>query len=416
MIDAKVVTAEIVTIGDELCRGEIVDTNSTWLAERLTALGLHVRWRTSVTDDVPDMIDALTRACGRAQVVVTSGGLGPTDDDRTVDVICGLLGVDTAVDAAHEERLKTRLEGRKATVNPLVMRQVRTPTDATVLANPTGFAPGFTVRLGGAQLSSMPGVPREMKPMFDAHLAPELAALVGDSTQTAKRVLHVFGLGESNVGVALRGLMDGAVDSTLHYRIAFPEVLVTIVVRRPDRAAADAELSRLVALANERLGANVFGTDGTSMARTVGESLVARKETMAVAESCTGGMLGSILTEVPGSSRWFEGGVIAYANGIKSSLLDVDPTLVARDGAVSESVAIAMALGARARCGTTWALSITGVAGPDGGTPEKPVGTVWLGIAGPRGSRAKRIDWPGERDQVRRIAAFSALDTLRREL
>ena len=409
---ARTAIAEVVTIGDELCRGEIVDTNSAYLAERLTALGLHVRWRTSVTDDPPDMADALERAAQRAQVVVISGGLGPTEDDRTVDVMCGLLGVDAIDDEAHAARMRERFAARNLQLTPNNLRQVRVPRGATVLKNPTGIAPGFTVRLGSAQVSCMPGVPREMKPMFEDGLVPQLVALVGASTVTRRRAFKLAGVGESHVDHALRGLLDASHDVTLHFRIAFPENVVTLVVRRADASEADEVLERLTSEVELRVGEHLYGRDDDTLASVVGARLVARAETVGLAESCTGGMLGAMLTEASGSSRYFAGGIVAYDNEVKIAQLRVDRALIVRDGAVSESVACAMAAGARATLGTTWALSVTGVAGPGGCTEDKPVGTVWLGLAGPDGVRAKKTFWPGEREQVRRVASTNALHLL----
>ena len=415
---AQKIDAEILTIGDELNRGEIIDTNSSWLAERLTELGLHVRWRSSVTDDEPDMIDALKRAAARADVVVCSGGLGPTDDDRTVDVVCGLLGVEAVEEPAHAEHMRRRFAERKFTLTPNNLRQVRIPRGAEVLHNPTGMAPGFTLSLpeGNARLTFMPGVPREMRPMFDAGLAPELAARVGETAQTKKRVFRIVGIGESHVDHALRGLLDGATGVTLHFRIAFPENLVTLVVRSESALAAQAELERLSLDVEQRLGEHIYGRDAETLPMAVGRRLLAKQASVALAESCTGGLVGALLTDAAGASRYFLGSVVAYDYAIKKSLLGVDAAVLEREGAVSEAVAIQMAEGARKSLGATWGLSLTGIAGPDGGTPEKPVGTVWIGLAGPDGARAKKIFWPGDREMVRRMAAVSALHLLYKAL
>ena len=413
------IDAEVLTIGDELNRGEIVDTNSSFLAERLTSLGLHVRWRTSVTDDVPDMIDALKRAASRADVVVCSGGLGPTDDDRTVDVVCGLLGVVAVEEPVHAERMRKKFAERNFQLTPNNARQVRIPAGAEVLTNPTGMAPGFTVedaRLGKARLSFMPGVPREMKPMFEQGLAPPLAIRVGDSLFTKRRVFRLAGIGESHVDHALKGLLDGDQGVTLHFRIAFPENLVTLVVRRASEADAAAHLETLAARVQERLGEHIYGTGADTLPIVVGRLLLSRGETVSLAESCTGGLVGALLTDAPGSSRYFSGGIVAYAYEIKTELLEVPQEMLVKEGAVSEAVARAMAHGARAKLGTSWAVSLTGVAGPDGGTDEKPVGTVWIAIEGPNGASAKKIFWPGDREQVRRMAAITALHLLYKQL
>jgi nicotinamide-nucleotide amidase len=408
--------AEVLTIGDELNRGEIVDTNSSWLAEQLTALGLHVRYRTSVTDDPPDMKDAIMRASTRADVVVCSGGLGPTDDDRTVDVICALLHVAAIEEPAHGERMRRRFAERSFQLTPNNLRQVRIPDGAAVLTNPTGMAPGFTVTLGRAQLSFMPGVPREMRPMFTDWLRPALAVRVGDAVRTARRTFRLAGIGESHVDHALRGLLDGTAGVTLHFCIAFPENFVTLVVRRDDQAAADAELERLSREVEQRLSEHLYGRDEETLPMALGRRLLARGETLGLAESCTGGLVGALVTEAPGASRYFLGGIVAYDNAVKERILDVAPTLLAQEGAVSEAVARAMAEGARARLGTTWAVALTGVAGPGGGTAEKPVGTVWIATAGPDGTRTKKLFWPGDREQVRRIAAVTALHLLEKAL
>jgi nicotinamide-nucleotide amidase len=404
------ITVEIVTIGDELNRGEIIDTNSSWLAERLTSLGAYVRWRTSVTDDAKDMTEALERACGRADVVVTSGGLGPTDDDRTVDVISALAGVAPMQEPAHFDKMRVRYAERGFRLTPNNLRQVRVPTGAEVLANSKGAAPGFGVAVGGgkARIYSMPGVPREMKAIFDEHVAARVAAAVG-GTQPLKRTWRVAGMGESHVDHALSGLIDGLEGVTLHYRIAFPENLVTVMVRRDDGAAV---VERLDAEVRARLGDHVYGTGDATLAEIVGRMLMERQATLAVAESCTGGLVGQMLTAVPGSSRYFLGGVIAYANALKEKLLDVKAETLAANGAVSEPTALEMADGARARTGATWGVAVTGIAGPDGGTTEKPVGTVFIAVTSPSVREARRLFWPSDRELIRQLSAHAALHLL----
>jgi nicotinamide-nucleotide amidase len=406
------ITVEIVTIGDELNRGEIIDTNSSWLAERLTSLGAYVRWRTSVTDDARDMTETLQRACGRADVVVTSGGLGPTDDDRTVDVISALAGVEPVQEPAHFEKMRIRYGERGFRLTPNNLRQVRVPAGAEVLANSKGAAPGFGVAVGTARVYSMPGVPREMKAIFDEHVASRVAAAVG-GTQPLKRTWRVAGMGESHVDHALAGLIDGLDGVTLHYRIAFPENLVTVIVRRDDGAAV---VERLDAEVRARLGDHVYGTGDATLAEIVGGRLMARGETLAVAESCTGGLVGQMLTAVAGSSRYFVGGVIAYANALKERLLDVKAETLAAHGAVSEPTALEMADGARARTGATWAIAVTGIAGPDGGTPDKPVGTVFIAVTSPSVREVRKLFWPSERELIRQLSAHAALHLLFKKL
>jgi competence/damage-inducible protein CinA-like protein len=405
------VTVEIVTIGDELNRGEIIDTNSSWLAERLTSLGAYVRWRTSVTDDAKDMTATLERATARADVVVTSGGLGPTEDDRTVDVVSALAGVEPTQEPAHFDKMRARFAelGYRLTLNNL--RQVRVPAGAEVLANGKGLAPGFAVAVGQSRIYSMPGVPREMKAIFDDHVAARVAVAVGGA-RLVKRTWRVAGMGESHVDHALAGLIDGIAGATLHFRITFPENLVTVVVRRDDPEEATRVLDRLDGEVRARLGDHVYATGDATLAEVVGQRLVAHQATLAVAESCTGGLVGQLLTAVPGSSRYFLGGVISYANELKRDLLGVKAETLEGTGAVSEPTVIEMADGVRARTGATWAIAISGIAGPDGGTPEKPVGTVFIAITAPGVREVRKLFWPAEREPVRQLAAHAALHLL----
>jgi nicotinamide-nucleotide amidase len=401
-------TVEICTIGDELNRGEIVDTNSSWLAERLTALGAYVRWRTSVTDEAADMETALRTAAGRAQLVVCSGGLGPTEDDRTVDVASKLIVKEPCVEPEHEQRMRRRFAERGFRLTPNNMRQVRVPDGAEVLPNKNGLAPGFGVALDNAQLFFMPGVPREMKPMFDDFVAPRVTALVG-SGRPRMRTWRAVGIGESHVDHALKGLIDGISNATLHFRIAYPENLVTVVVRRESEAEADAILERLDGEVRARLGEHLYGTGDTTLAEAVGQKLLAHKATIAVAESCTGGLVGQLLTAVPGSSRYFVGGIISYSNQLKEQLLGVAHETLMMHGAVSEPTVIEMADGARKVTGANLAVAISGVAGPDGGTPEKPVGTVFICVSGDGIREVRKLFWPTDRELVRTLAAFSSL-------
>jgi nicotinamide-nucleotide amidase len=281
-----------------------------------------------------------------------------------------------------------------------------------VLANRKGLAPGFLVKLGESEMCFMPGVPREMKPMFEDEVAPRVTALLGSGLKQARRTWRVAGKGESHVDHALAGLMEGVEDATLHFRIAYPENLVTVVARRGSQEEADAVIEKLDAEVWRRLGDHVYGIDDESLAAAVGKRLLARKQTLAVAESCTGGMVGQLVTAVPGSSSYFKGGVIAYANEIKHRLLGVPSLILEKEGAVSEAAVIEMAEGARAALSCDWGVAISGVAGPDGGTAEKPVGTVHIAVIGPSARETRKLLWPGDREQIRLIAAFSSLHLL----
>jgi nicotinamide-nucleotide amidase len=401
--------AEILTIGDELCRGEIVDTNSSWLAEKLWDLGITVAWMTSCRDERADVARAFREAAGRAAVVLVSGGLGPTEDDLTVDALCEVAGVEPVIDQPSHDRMVARFQVARFALTPNNLRQVRIPLGARVHPNPAGIAPGFELPLGSSTVFVMPGVPREVHAIFDATVAARLGELLAGDEIIARRVYRVFGKGESHIDHALAGLAGGAAGVTVHYQVTFPETLVKLVVRDRDPAAAAARLDQLDGELRRRLGELVYGLVGEPLPLVMGRELARRKATLAVAESCTGGMLGSIITEVPGSSEWFKGGVIAYANEVKVRELGVTPETLAAHGAVSQAAVEEMALGARRRFDTTYAAAVCGVAGPTGGTPEKPVGTVHIAVAGPDAVRHRQLQYPGARDQIRRLSAYWAM-------
>ncbi|HEY4239678.1 MAG TPA: CinA family nicotinamide mononucleotide deamidase-related protein [Kofleriaceae bacterium] len=406
--------AEILTIGDELCRGEIVNTNASTLAERLWDLSITTRWMTSCCDDAADITAAVTAAVRRADVVLCSGGLGPTEDDLTVDVVSELAGVPPAEDATARARLEAFFSGR-VRVSEIQLRQVRVPQGARVLGNPAGLAPAFEVAIAGVPVICLPGFPREIAGIWDAALGARLAALARGGERVSRRIYRVFGRGESQISEACRGMIDGLAGASIHYQVKFPETLVKLVVRDADQAVADGKLAALDGEIHRRLGAALYGIgDETLVDRTV-RRLVAAGKTVATAESCTGGMIGELLTRRPGSSRAVLGGAITYSNAEKVRQLGVREETLAAHGAVSEETVREMAAGARARFGADLAVAVSGIAGPDGGTPEKPVGTVWLGLAGEGGPEsviAKKIFFPGARDQVRTLAAWWALSLL----
>ena len=404
--------AEILTIGDELCRGEIVDTNSSYLAAQLWELDITTRWMTSCTDDAADIAAALHAAVARADLVVCSGGLGPTEDDLTVDVVAQLCGMSPRIDDDARRRMEERFAARGTQIAAIQLRQVRVPDGARVLGNPAGLAPAFEVALGGVPVVCLPGVPRELHAIWDAHLAARLTELRearGQVERIARRIYRTFGRGESQIAQACAGLLDGVPGASIHYQVKFPETLVKLVVRDAERTAADARLAALDAQLRARLGGALYGTGGEELIEKVVRRLGAAKATLATAESCTGGMIGELVTRVPGSSAVFAGGAICYANAEKVRQLGVSQATLDAHGAVSEPVVREMAEGARARFGVDLAVAASGVAGPGGGTPDKPVGTVWLALAAAAGMTTKRLAWPGARDQIRLLASWWAL-------
>jgi nicotinamide-nucleotide amidase len=415
------VYAEIVTIGDELCRGEIVDTNSSWLAARLWDLDITVRWMTSCRDEEDDMRRVLREAVGRADLVVCSGGLGPTEDDLTVDVVSGLLGAEAVIDEPARQRWEARVAGRFP-ISALSLRQLRVPTGSIVHGNPAGAAPCFEVALSGVPVVCLPGVPRELHAIYGDALAGRFTALRearGNAPAIARRIWRVFGRGESQISEACRGVVDGVPGATIHYQVKFPEVLVKVVVKDADRVAAGARLEAIDGQLRQRLGHHIYGDGETALPAVVGRRLIDRGLTVGTAESCTGGLVGELLTSMAGSSAYFRGGVITYADDEKVRQLGVARETLAAHGAVSEATVREMALGVRERMGTDLGVALSGIAGPGGGTPEKPVGLVWLALAapGPGGEPVvvtRRIDFPGARDQIRTLAAWWALSMLLR--
>lgn len=410
--------AEILTIGDELTRGEIVDTNAAWLASRLWDRDVTVRWKTSCRDDEDDLRAALLTAAGRADLVITSGGLGPTEDDLTCDVVAAAAGVEVVIDDAARLRLESFLAARGRGVSAINLRQARVPEGSRVHPNPAGLAPAFEIPLNGVPVVSLPGVPREVYAIWDAGLGArvdELRRARGSAPAIARVVLRVFGRSESQISEGLRGLVGDTAGASLHYQVKFPETLVKVVVRDPDAAAAAERLAALEGEVRRRLAPWIYGSGEDNLPLCTGRALLAAGLRVATAESCTGGLIGALLTELAGSSGYYVGGAITYADEEKQRQLGVAAETLAAHGAVSEATVIEMARGIRTRSGADLGIAVSGVAGPGGGSAEKPVGTVWLALDGAGDAPATfKLLWPGARDQVRLLAAWWALDMLRR--
>ncbi len=424
--------AEIITIGDELLRGEIIDSNKARLAQRLLLLDLDCRHQVSVLDDRSDMRDAFLRAAERSDVVLVSGGLGPTRDDLTTEVLAETFGRKLELDReslAAIEAFFARVGREMADVN---RKQAWFPAGAEVLANPIGTAPGFALAVprpgGGAGevvFFSMPGVPRELDRMMDEQVMPRLGRLLDARDRAAgagvpRRVvraalLRTFGMGESTLEAELRDLArDGEVE--LGFRTAFPDNFLRPVARAGTAEEADRRIAEVVRRIRERLGAIVFGEGDDSMESVVGRMLREAGRTLATAESCTGGLIAERITDVPGSSAYFLGSVVAYSNAAKASLLGIPPGLIEREGAVSEPVVRAMAEGARARFGSDFALATSGISGPEGGTASKPVGLVWIALATADATHAESFVFAVDRSRHRSLTSQVALDWVRRWL
>jgi len=425
--------AEILTIGDELLRGEIVDSNKARIAQRLLGLDIECHYQVSVRDDVADMRAAFELAVSRADIVLVSGGLGPTRDDLTTEVLASTFGRKLVLHEPSMQALRDFFARVGREMTDVNRKQAYFPEGADVLANPIGTAPGFMLRVGESLIFVMPGVPWELERMLDEQVLPRIeatfsgaAALSGVRRIVRARVLRTFGMGESTLEQELSDLArDGDVE--LGFRTTFPDNYLRPITRAETAEAADAKIEKLVAAIRERLGALVYSeelghvdprvpTVDAGMPAVVGRLLTEHGKTVATAESCTGGLIAERLTEVPGSSAYFLGGVVAYANAAKHALLGVPEAMLEEHGAVSEPVARAMAEGARARFGADFAVSTTGISGPDGGSDEKPVGLVHMALASAEGTHADHFVFAVDRSRHRMLTSQVALDWLRRKL
>jgi nicotinamide-nucleotide amidase len=408
--------AWVVTIGDELLRGEIVDSNKSFLSERLLQLELETARHVSVPDDPALIEEVLREAARRARVVLVSGGLGPTRDDLTTEVAARTFGRKIVRDAQALAEIQAFFAQFGREMAPNNAKQADFPDGADVLRNPLGTAPGFMLEAEGALLFFMPGVPRELYRMVDEEVLPRIGTRLGAGRVVRARLLRTFGMGESNLDHLLADLVRGDPDAELGFRTQFPDNLIRIVVRGHDVEAAEAKLARLVSQVRERAGDVVIGEGEEGLEQIVGRLLVERGLTLALAESCSGGLVANRLTDVPGSSRYLLAGLVTYSNASKVRELGVPAALIEEHGAVSEPVARAMAEGVRRTSGADLGLATTGVAGPDGGSDAKPVGTLYLALADRQGTICHRYQLMNERWRNKQMTSELALDWVRRRL
>ncbi len=397
----------LLMIGDELLDGRSRDTNSDWIIARTREQGWRVDRIDVVGDDVGLIAEAIGRHARDAAAIIVSGGLGPTVDDITREGLAAALGVELEFDPEILSHIESLFERRGRRMPSSNRRQAMRTPRSRVIPNPVGSAVGLYDTCEGTPIALLPGVPAELKSMFDASVCEEFAPLLAGTAPLARR-LRTSQIAES----ALVELVDAASSDLGELDLAYCVSTwgVDLLVRGRDRALLDQQTGALL----EALGTFVFGEGDLSLPAAVIERLRQETRTVAVAESCTGGLLGGALSSVPGSSAVFKGGVIAYDNEVKEQALGVDPDLLRTHGAVSEEVACAMAAGVRQRLDVDWGVSTTGIAGPDGGTAEKPVGTVCVGLAGPGTEvRARTIRLGGDRDLIRRWTVAAALDALR---
>ncbi|MCB9759510.1 MAG: competence/damage-inducible protein A [Alphaproteobacteria bacterium] len=404
-------TVVLISQGDEVITGQTLDTNAQWLAERLTELGLSVVRKITVGDRLNDIVDAIRQGTALADVVISTGGLGPTVDDLTAEAAAAVLGGPMRLDEEALAFIEALFARYGRTMNDANRKQAVLPASSTTLMNQWGTAPGFSIEHQGAVAFFVPGVPREMRAFWAHHIQPELVRRL---SLTPGRLItfRCMGIPESHLEELMRpfNAIDGAV---LGFRTKLPENQVKL---RVDPDFPEDRLDALVADIRSTIGKGLFGVNCGPIEEVIGQALTERGETIATAESCTGGQISATLTAIAGSSNYFIEGACVYANAAKVRTCGVSEGTLAAHGAVSEPTAREMAEGIRARAGTTYGLSSTGIAGPGGGSAEKPVGTVHIALATPNGTHHKRLRLGGDRERITRLATGGALDMLRRHL
>ncbi len=404
--------AELIAIGSELLGPWRADTNGSYLGRRLGEIGIAVRFRTIVGDSEEDLREAFRAALGRSDLIVATGGLGPTIDDLTREAVAAVLGLPLEADPRIARRLEERFGRHGLAMPPRNLRQAMVPRGAEVLENRGGTAPGLLLTAGAALIALLPGVPSEMRQMTEEGLLPRLGP---GAERFAYRIVKIAGLPESEVDRRLEEVarLAGEVEWTI---LAAPGQIEIHLRERVPAGAAPVGIARIDREIVAVLGERVFARDDETMEEVVGRLLLERGGTVAVAESLTGGLIGARIAAVPGASRYFQGGVVCYSDAVKIGSLGVRPETLEAHSAVSPEVALEMADGVRSRLGTAWGLSATGFAGPEGGGVDRPPGTVFIGISGPGVGRVHPLALPGDREIVRTRAAQGALDLLRRAL
>ena len=405
--------AEIIAVGSELLTPYRLDTNSLFLTDQLNRLGISVIHKAVVGDGPEEMRSSFQHALARADVVVACGGLGPTDDDRTRQTVAELLGRKLLEDEEVLRKLEERFRRFGRAMPEINRRQALVIEGADVLPNPRGTAPGQWVEARGHILVLLPGVPQEMRALMEAEVAPRLAKL-GSRRRLYTRDLRIVGLFESEVEQRVSPLYAQFADTETTILATASGIQLHPRIWSDDPVYAESRLGELVAQMALVLGKNLISTCGETIEEVVARILTESRATIAVAESCTGGLLAERLTSISGSSAYFLGGVVCYSNQLKTQLVGVPTELIEAKGAVSSEVALALADGIRGKTGATIGVGITGIAGPSGGTPEKPVGLVHIGIANQHGPRERAFRFPGDRERIRFFATQNALDGVRR--
>lgn len=404
--------AEIIAVGSELLTPDRLDTNSLFLTEELNKLGIEVLRKTIVGDNRELLAEAFRDALNRVPVVITSGGLGPTEDDLTRETVAELLGRKLRRNDDVVRAIEARFRSFKREMPEVNLRQAMVPEGAEILSNPRGTAPGLWLEDRDRMIALLPGPPRELKPLFVEQVLPRLQRRAS-AVRMVHRELRITGLGESHVEERIRPIYVRHVDVHTTLLATPGEVQVHLRKWSDDAQQANSLLDEIVRGFELALGDRIFAHSATPLEEVVAELLATHRATIAAAESCTGGLFAERLTRIPGSSNYFLGGVVCYSNELKTAWADVPPEMIAAKGAVSSEVAIALAEGIRRRVGSTFGVGITGIAGPSGGSEEKPVGTVHIALALPGGVKERLVHLAGDREMIRLHASQVALDMVR---
>lgn len=406
----------VITVGNELLSGAVVDTNSAQIARRLLSIGIPVEQMITVGDVEAEIEEILREVVGSSDLAIVTGGLGPTDDDITAEVAAKALKRKLVLDRGSLEHIKEIFEDHGLEMTPNNERQAFIPEGAQVVPNPMGTAPGFMVEEMETVLVFLPGVPRELERMLDETVVPFVRERKKDRNLYKVKTLKIFGLSEAKMGHTIEGIIEGIEGIRLASLPSYPENRIQITAFGEDPETVDGALADVEERIRERLGISVYGADEESPESVVGDLLRAKGATLAVAESCTGGLISHRLTNIPGSSVYFKMGIMAYSNEVKEGLLNVSTELIRQYGVVSVEVAEAMALGIREISETRIGLGVTGIAGPGGGTPKRPVGTVCMALSDQEETLSKEFNFGGGRENVKTLAASVAIDWIRRHL
>jgi len=409
--------AYLISTGTELLQGTTPDTNAVFLAEHLQALGIKVVGKSTVGDEKEQIKLAFNTGLASADLVVSTGGLGPTFDDLTKQVVCEVLDCKLELRLEEAERIRAYFADRERAMPDINLRQAMFPVEGEVLVNLAGTAPGMYLAKNGKMLVLLPGPPREMHPMFEQEVVPLLRRDLGDELSSIfKRTIKTIGLGESQVEERLESLMQSSTDNSIALLAVDGEVHIHLTREEQAGAEHSPELDRLAERMIDRLGRNVYGGDDDNLISVVAGLLRQKGRNLSTVESCTGGLLGKMITDMPGSSDYYWGGAITYSNQAKEVLLGVNPHTLQAFGAVSQETAREMAEGMRRRAQSDYALAITGVAGPGGGSLGKPVGLVYIALAHTGGCEVRELRFGLGRDYIRILSAKSAVDLLRRNI